>query len=151
MTIKDMPLFGGYEFETPIGVITLYDDAEAMLASGETLVLMAGVIKELDKPNRVVSLTLMPKIKVVTDSGSKIDADVARSTIDRLHQAYRPPSGTWKQRWIPKICKHDDIRCTHGDEIIARKYRRRVCRICGRSLKGPIPKICFFTNEPHGH
>lgn len=69
---------------------------------------------------------------------------------DRQTEAYKKgPSGTWFQRWIPGVCKHEKIRCTHGDEIIHRRWRRRVCMICGRSLKGPLPRICFFTDTVH--
>lgn len=79
------------------------------------------------------------------------DWDRAQATLDRLHKAYAGPSGSWAQRWIPWVCKHAEIRCTHGDEIIARKMRRIVCMICGRSLEGPLPRLCFFTKEPHVH
>jgi len=69
---------------------------------------------------------------------------------DRIKEAYdHGPSGSWRKRWIPGVCKHSEIRCTHGDEIIGRRWRRRVCMICGRSLEGPIPELCFFTGEPH--
>lgn len=66
-------------------------------------------------------------------------------------QAYRGWTGTWAQRWIPGVCKHERVRCTHGDEIIHRRWRRRVCMICGRSLRGPLPEVCFFspTGERH--
>lgn len=71
--------------------------------------------------------------------------------LDRQNEAYKYcPTGSWFQRWIPRVCKHVEIRCTHGDEIISRKFRRIVCMVCGRSLKGPLPKLCFFTGEPHG-
>lgn len=70
--------------------------------------------------------------------------------VERIREAYiLAPFGTWKERWIPRRCVHELIRCTHGDEIIFRRFRRRVCLICGRSLKGELPKICFFTGEPH--
>lgn len=69
--------------------------------------------------------------------------------LERQDLAYAPPTGTWAQRWIPARCLHMEVRCTHGDEIIHRKWRRRVCMVCGRSLKGPLPKRCFFTEEPH--
>lgn len=69
---------------------------------------------------------------------------------DRQTEAYKKaPTGTWLEKWFPKYCKHIKIRCTHGDEIIAKKFRRKVCMICGRSLKGPLPYICFFTGKPH--
>lgn len=74
----------------------------------------------------------------------------ARSMLDRQNEAYRhSPCGTWAQRWIPGVCKHSEVRCTHGDEIIGRRYRRRVCMVCGRALAGPLPAECFFTGEPH--
>lgn len=60
------------------------------------------------------------------------------------------PIGSWFERWVPFVCKHYIVRCTHGDEIIGRRWRRRVCMNCGRSLKGPLPVVCFFTGEMHG-
>ncbi len=50
---------------------------------------------------------------------------------------------------IWRRCRHEHVRCTHGDEIIARDFRRRVCLDCGRALKGPLPEICYQTGEPH--
>lgn len=70
--------------------------------------------------------------------------------VERQDLAYAGASGTWAQRWLPSVCKHAEIRCTHGDEIIARRWRRRVCMVCGRSLTGPLPAYCFFTERPHG-
>lgn len=73
-----------------------------------------------------------------------------RFMLDRQDEAYKyTPTGSWFQRWIPLVCKHERIRCTHADEIIHRRFRRRICMICGRSLKGPLPKICFFTGTEH--
>lgn len=46
-------------------------------------------------------------------------------------------------------CMHEHVRCTHGDEIIARNGRRRVCLGCGRALKGPLPEPCSVTGQPH--
>lgn len=67
-------------------------------------------------------------------------------------QAY--PIGTWKQRWLPTWtrwgCKHDLVRCIHGDEIIARRFRRRLCMVCGRALTGALPPVCWYTNRLHG-
>lgn len=63
----------------------------------------------------------------------------------------RAPVGNIFERWIPGVCRHSEIRCTHGDEIYARRGRRRVCLICGRSLEGDLPLICFFTGEQHFH
>lgn len=77
----------------------------------------------------------------------------AQQMIDLQDLAYqRTPVGTWAERWLPGVCKHKAVRCTHGDEIIARRFRRRVCMICGRSLKGPLPEVCFFspTGARHG-
>ena len=69
---------------------------------------------------------------------------------DRQNLAYRVgPSGTWAQRWIPGVCKHTSVRCTHGDEINGRGGRRRVCMVCGRALRGPLPVECFFTGKAH--
>lgn len=66
-------------------------------------------------------------------------------------EAYAGPTCSFWQRWIPGYCRHSRIRCTHGDEIIARNFRRRVCMVCGRSLIGPLPIECFFllTKEVH--
>lgn len=51
--------------------------------------------------------------------------------------------------WAWLRCRHDDVRCTHGDEINARRFRRRVCLACGRALEGPLPVICEWTGEIH--
>lgn len=63
----------------------------------------------------------------------------------------RYPTGTWAQRWLPRVCKHERVRCIHGDETIARRFRRRLCMVCGRALKGPLPVVCFYspTGEHH--
>lgn len=64
--------------------------------------------------------------------------------------AYKNGSyGNWFQRWIPGVCKHKHVRCTHGDEIHSLGGRRRVCLCCGTALKGPIPAICYFTGTFH--
>lgn len=77
-------------------------------------------------------------------------ADRLRFVLDRQDEAYRhEPSGSWVQRWLPWVCKHEHTRCTHGDEIIHRRFRRQVCRVCGRSLDRPLPTECFFTGNPH--
>lgn len=74
----------------------------------------------------------------------------ARFMLARQDLAYKvAPVGSWRQRWVPGVCKHETVRCTHGDEIIHRRFRRRVCLVCGRSLRGPLPLMCFFTDEPH--
>jgi hypothetical protein len=69
--------------------------------------------------------------------------------IERQNVAYSGPSGTWAQRWLPRVCKHPKVRCTHGDEIISRGFRRRVCMVCGRALKGSLSDWCFFAEQPH--
>lgn len=70
--------------------------------------------------------------------------------LDRLDEAYKNgPIGTIWERLIPGVCKHYAVRCTHGDEIIHRRWRRRVCMVCGRSLKGDLPIYCFFTGQNH--
>lgn len=65
--------------------------------------------------------------------------------------AYGGSYGTWWQRWVPGVCKHELIRCTHGDEINARNGRRRVCMVCGRALRGPLPLFCFFSPDKEVH
>lgn len=70
--------------------------------------------------------------------------------LDKVDKAYHSRLlGSWFEIWIPGVCKHEVIRCTHGDEIIARRYRRIACLKCGRSLKGPLPDVCFFTERLH--
>lgn len=74
----------------------------------------------------------------------------ARYMVRQMDVAFKDcPTGTIWERLIPGLCKHPQVRCTHGDEIIGRNGKRRVCMVCGRGLKGPIPEICFFTNTPH--
>lgn len=68
---------------------------------------------------------------------------------DRIGDGQRYPTGTWAQRWIPRVCEHDVIRCIHGDEIIACGFRRRLCMTCGRALRGPLPRLCWFSGTPH--
>lgn len=74
----------------------------------------------------------------------KFDAQKHR---DEAH--YLPPTGSFLDRWFPGWCDHLRVRCVHGDEVNDRGGRRRVCMICGRSLKGPLPRVCFFTGEEH--
>jgi hypothetical protein len=68
---------------------------------------------------------------------------------DRQTQGYRGPYGSWAQRWIPGVCKHEDVRCIHGDEIVARNFRRRLCLVCWRALEGDLPETCWFTLTSH--
>lgn len=73
-----------------------------------------------------------------------------RYMLDRQYEAYHcGHGGTWAQRWIPGVCKHPEVRCTHGDEILGRRGRRQVCTVCGRSLDRGLPVRCFFTGEDH--
>lgn len=86
------------------------------------------------------------------DAPSRHNLELKKLLVFRLlrqDEAARGPTGSFWQRWIPGVCKHERVRCTHGDEIIHRRYRRRVCMVCGRALKGDIPKMCFFTGKPH--
>jgi hypothetical protein len=46
-------------------------------------------------------------------------------------------------------CRHWNVRCIHGDEIIAANLKRIRCLDCGRSLDGPIPDPCFYTGQAH--
>lgn len=70
--------------------------------------------------------------------------------LDRQTEAYHGAlTGSWAQRWIPGVCRHEQVRCTHGDEIIHRRFRRQVCMVCGRSLDRDLPVECFFTGKPH--
>ena len=48
-----------------------------------------------------------------------------------------------------KRCRHERVRCLHGDEIIHRGFRRRACVDCGRALKGPLPEVCTVTGSVH--
>lgn len=74
----------------------------------------------------------------------------AQAHWDRMTEARtKHPHGTWSQRWLPWVCEHDEVRCVHGDEIIARGFRRVACLVCGRSLNEPLPRLCWFTGEQH--
>lgn len=50
-------------------------------------------------------------------------------------------------KWL--FCKHENVRCVHGDEIVHRRYRRVACLDCGRSLKRDLPSMCWFTGTIH--
>lgn len=56
-------------------------------------------------------------------------------------------------RWALLIarpwCRHEHVRCIHGDEILARHNRRVACLDCGRSLDWPLPTVCSWTGRPH--
>ena len=46
---------------------------------------------------------------------------------------------------IFRRCRHERVRCIHGDEIVARRWRRIACRDCGRALKswnGHVGALC---------
>ena len=51
--------------------------------------------------------------------------------------------------WRLFYCKHENKRCIHGDEIIARNWCRVLCRDCGKALKDELPEECYFTGRPH--
>lgn len=53
--------------------------------------------------------------------------------------------------WPRIFCKHPRVRCTHGDEIIARGFKRRVCLDCNRALDGPLPEPCTVTGRFHAY
>lgn len=51
-------------------------------------------------------------------------------------------------------CTHANVRCIHGDEIIARMswrgvIRRASCLDCGRALDRGLPDYCWFTAASH--
>jgi hypothetical protein len=73
----------------------------------------------------------------------------AIAALNRQAEGQRYPTGSWAQRWLPGVCRHQRVRCIHGDEIIARRFRRRLCMICGRALAGPLPLRCWYTGDPH--
>lgn len=76
--------------------------------------------------------------------------DEVRRFLTRMNEARNCyPNGTWAQRWIPGVCKHEHTRCVHGDEIMHRGWRRTACLTCGRSLKRPLPEMCWFSRKPH--
>jgi hypothetical protein len=47
------------------------------------------------------------------------------------------------------FCKHPRTRCIHGDEIIARNWRRVCCLDCGAAIDGHLPEYCYYTKEQH--
>jgi len=75
--------------------------------------------------------------------------DSAQALWDRIDEGQRWPTGTWAQVWIPGVCRHETVRCIHGDEIIARRWRRRLCMVCGRALRGDLPRVCWFSGRVH--
>lgn len=150
--IKDMPLTIGYHYDPDgvVGVVTLNEQIEAYLANGQTIRLIPALRRENDGTKTVVSLTILSTLEPAESPGLKLRAEVVSKTIERLHEAYAAPSGTWAQRWVPFVCKHEKVRCIHGDEIHTYKGRRIKCLVCGRALKGEHPRQCFFNGEPHG-
>ncbi len=68
--------------------------------------------------------------------------------VRRQNIAFGGPAGTWAQRWLPWVCKHLVVRCTHGDERLHRG-RARACMVCGRCLPGALPAVCYFTDRLH--
>ena len=51
-------------------------------------------------------------------------------------------------RRMMRRCSHEEIRCIHGDEIIARAYMRSMCLDCGK-LFPELTTVCFYTKKPH--
>jgi hypothetical protein len=51
--------------------------------------------------------------------------------------------------WKMLRCKHLNVRCVHGEEILA-TGARRACTDCHRYLRGPLPEVCTFTGLRHG-
>ena len=47
-------------------------------------------------------------------------------------------------------CKHDRVRCIHGDEINHANGRRVRCLDCERALSWELPERCFVTGKAHG-
>lgn len=46
-------------------------------------------------------------------------------------------------------CRHERVRCIHGDEINQYHGRRVLCLDCGEALLTPMPRICWYTGKPH--
>jgi hypothetical protein len=45
-------------------------------------------------------------------------------------------------------CEHKNIRCIHGDEIIAHNWQRSGCLDCF-ALFAELPEQCSVTKRPH--
>lgn len=56
---------------------------------------------------------------------------------------------------IFRRCRHERVRCIHGDEILARMttwrgiVRRAACLDCGGALDRGLPEPCTVTGKPH--
>ena len=52
-------------------------------------------------------------------------------------------------------CKHERVRCIHGDEILMAmtvyraRIRRQRCLDCGRALDRGLPDPCTVNGQPH--
>jgi hypothetical protein len=53
----------------------------------------------------------------------------------------------WWRR-VRRSCGHDNVRCIHGDEIIAVGYKRGHCLDCGKWFVA-LPVLCSVTGKPH--
>lgn len=52
--------------------------------------------------------------------------------------------------WLKRLfCKHRNVRCVHGDEIIRRNWRRVACLDCDASLARGLPPYCHTTRKLH--
>lgn len=69
--------------------------------------------------------------------------------LERQDAGRRWPTGNWRQRLLPGVCKHETVRCIHGDEINHSRFRRVRCMVCGRALRGPLSEPCFYTGKRH--
>lgn len=66
----------------------------------------------------------------------------------RMNVAYGKGRFAWP--WVRWRCKHEAVRCIHGDEIIfgTRHGERSRCLGCGKTFP-ELPVMCFFIDEPH--
>lgn len=53
--------------------------------------------------------------------------------------------------WLAWRCRHGNVRCIHGDEIIFRGWKRVLCLDCGRALPGDLPLVCWYSGDVHWH
>lgn len=52
-------------------------------------------------------------------------------------------------KWLFNLkCKHKNVRCIHGDEIILAGYRRSRCEDCP-AIFDSLPEICSTTGLKH--
>jgi hypothetical protein len=52
-------------------------------------------------------------------------------------------------KWLfNRKCKHERVRCIHGDEILLAGWKRATCLDCP-AVFDSLPEYCSFTLEPH--